>query len=77
MNNLEISDVYDVYYDGRQRFPELPDLPGRNTSTRDGRAGRSPARYRARSATTASSTIMPDGVARNRELPTGATSPSS
>ena len=32
---------------------------------------------RARSATTASSTIMPDGVARSRELPTGATSPSS
>lgn len=33
--------------------------------------------HRARSATTASSTIMPDGVARNRELPIGATSPSS
>ena len=33
--------------------------------------------YRARSATTASRTIMPDGVARSRELPTGATSPSS
>lgn len=35
------------------------------------------ATYRAKSATTASSTIMPDGVARSLELPIGATSPSS
>ena len=34
-------------------------------------------RHRARSATSASSTIMPAGVARRRELPSGATSPSS
>src|SRR5690606_23502709 len=32
---------------------------------------------RARSATTASSTIIPLGVTRSRELPTGSTSPSS
>ena len=53
--------------------------PARPKDTDDAREARARAdsSYRARSATTASSTIMPLGVARRRELPICSTSPSS
>ena len=61
--SLVIEDVYEPYFDGRGGWTDRDEV-------------RKPDQA-ARSATTASSTIMPAGVARSRELPTGSTSRSS
>lgn len=58
---LIIQDSFEPYYAGKT---------ARNDNHRS-------TDQRARSATTASSTIMPSAVARSRELPTGATRRSS
>ncbi len=39
MNNLEIRDVYDVYYDGREPFPHLPQLREDHADERETRVG--------------------------------------
>lgn len=59
---LTIQDSFEPYYAGKA---------ARNDNQR------APRDQRAKSATTASSTIMPSAVARSRELPTGATRRSS
>ncbi len=93
MSTLEISDTFDPYYAGRKAFAcpsrNSPAAAAERLTEKDrdgsetiaagvARLPRADAdAQRARSATSASSTIMPCGVARRRELPTGATSPSS
>ena len=61
---------------GKAEQPASPLHPAHAPSARTEAPQDGVSVYRARSATTASSTIMPAGVARSRELPTGATSPS-
>lgn len=65
MGELELQDSFCPYFDGSREI-EVKTVRKRPWSAQ-----------RARSATSASSTTMPAGVARRPELPTGAIKPSS